>query len=57
MDNEKYTKIFYEVDYQIFTIPDKEKSAKYLKNALSKSLRKACEKIVYDKFQVYRLQM
>ena len=50
-------KSFYEVDYQIFTIPYKEKSAKYLRNALSKSLRKAYEKIVYDKFQVYSLQM
>ena len=48
---------FHEVDYLIFTIPYKEKSAKYLRNALSKSLRKVDEKIVYDKFQVYSLQM
>ena len=48
---------FYEVDYQIFTIPYKEKSAKYLRNALSKPLRKAYEKVVYDKFQVYSLQI
>ena len=41
----------------MFTIPYKEKSAKYLRNVLSKHFRKAYEKIVYDKFQVYSLQM
>ena len=53
----KIPKSFYEVDYQMFTIPYKEKSAKYLRNVLSKHFRKAYEKIVYDKFQVYSLQM
>ena len=40
-----------------FTIPYKGKSAKPLPNALPKSLRRTCEKIVYNKFQVYTLQM
>ena len=39
------------------TIPYKGKSAKSLGNVLAKSLRNACEKIVYNKFQVFSLQM
>ena len=35
---------------RLFTIPYKKKSQ-------VKSLRKACGKIVHDKFQVYSLQM
>ena len=50
------SKSVYEVDYQMFTTPYKKKSAKYLRNALSKPLRNAYEKMVYDKFQVYSLQ-
>ena len=42
---------------RFFTIPYKEKSAKILRNALAKFLRNTCEKIVYNKFQVYSLQM
>ena len=42
---------------RFFTIPYKGKSTKSLRNALAKSLRNACEKIVYNKFQVYNLQM
>ena len=55
----KISKSFCEVlDFiRFFTIPYKGKSAKSLRNALAKSLRNACEKIVYDKFQVYSLQM
>ena len=48
----KISKSFCEVDFRFFTIPYKEKSAKPLRNAWAKSLRNACEKIVYNKFHV-----
>ena len=42
---------------RFFTVPYKEKSAKSLRNALAESSKSACEKIVYNKFQMYSLQM
>ena len=38
-------------------IPYKGKSAKPLRNAFGNSIRNSCQKIVYNKFQVYSLQM
>ena len=43
--------------FRFFTIPYKTTSGKSLKNPLPCSLGNACEKSVYNKFQVYSLQM
>ena len=40
-----------------FIIPYKGKSPKSFRNALAKSFRNSCEKVAYDKFQVYSLQV
>ena len=45
----KISKSFCEVDYYIFSIPYKRKSAKSLRNALAKPLRNTCENVVYNK--------
>ena len=53
----KYQKASAKQIMRFFAILYKGKSAKSSGNALAKSLRNACEKIVYNKFQVYSLQI
>ena len=51
----KTSKSFCEVDFLLFHIKGNQQNL--YKNALAKFLRNACEKIVYNKSQVYSLQM